>query len=48
MIDSAHAEPPTVTLKIDRRSSHPRIFQQIVEKPAARIPPGSQTTYQTP
>jgi 23S rRNA (cytosine1962-C5)-methyltransferase len=32
---------PTVTLKIDRRSSHPWVFQKMVEKPAARIPPGS-------
>ncbi len=32
---------PTVTLKIDRRSSHPWIFQKMVEKPAARIAPGS-------
>jgi 23S rRNA (cytosine1962-C5)-methyltransferase len=36
------SEPlPTVTLKIERRSSHPWIFQKMVEKPAARIPPGS-------
>jgi 23S rRNA (cytosine1962-C5)-methyltransferase len=32
---------PTVTLKIERRSSHPWIFQKMVEKPAVRIPPGS-------
>ena len=32
---------PTVTLKIERRSSHPWIFQKMVEKPAQRIPPGS-------
>ncbi|MCZ2343306.1 MAG: class I SAM-dependent rRNA methyltransferase [Bacteroidales bacterium] len=32
---------PTVYLKIDRRSSHPWIFQKMVEKPATRIPPGS-------
>jgi 23S rRNA (cytosine1962-C5)-methyltransferase len=32
---------PAVTLKIERRSSHPWIFQKMVEKPAARIPPGS-------
>jgi 23S rRNA (cytosine1962-C5)-methyltransferase len=32
---------PVVTLKIERRSSHPWIFQKMVEKPAARIPPGS-------
>src|SRR5947208_15803161 len=32
---------PTIRLKITRRSSHPWIFQKMVEKPAARIPPGS-------
>jgi 23S rRNA (cytosine1962-C5)-methyltransferase len=32
---------PTVTLKIDRRSSHPWIFQKMVEKPVTRIAPGS-------
>jgi 23S rRNA (cytosine1962-C5)-methyltransferase len=32
---------PTVHLKIDRRSSHPWIFQKMVEKPPTRIPPGS-------
>src|SRR6478752_6967045 len=32
---------PTVTLKIERRSSHPWIFQKMVEKPATRIAPGS-------
>src|SRR5438270_5714016 len=31
----------TVKLKIARKSSHPWIFQKMVEKPAARIPPGS-------
>src|SRR3954471_9780083 len=36
------AEPlPAVRLKIQRRSSHPWIFQKMVERPAARIPPGS-------
>ncbi|MFO0927717.1 MAG: class I SAM-dependent rRNA methyltransferase [Gemmataceae bacterium] len=35
------AELPTVRLKIDRRSSHPWIFQKMVEKPAIRLPPGS-------
>jgi len=30
-----------VTLKIERRSSHPWIFQKMVEKPGTRIPPGS-------
>ncbi|MGL6097064.1 MAG: class I SAM-dependent rRNA methyltransferase, partial [Fimbriiglobus sp.] len=32
---------PTVRLKIDRRSGHPWIFQKMVEKPTARIPPGA-------
>src|SRR5436305_3591960 len=32
---------PAVRLKIQRRSSHPWIFQKMVEKPATRIPPGS-------
>lgn len=32
---------PVVTLKIERRSSHPWIFQKMVEKPARRIAPGS-------
>jgi 23S rRNA (cytosine1962-C5)-methyltransferase len=32
---------PTVTLKIDRRSSHPWIFQKMVEKPGTRIAPGA-------
>ncbi|MBX7102625.1 MAG: class I SAM-dependent rRNA methyltransferase [Gemmataceae bacterium] len=32
---------PPVRLKIERRSSHPWIFQKMVEKPATRIPPGS-------
>jgi 23S rRNA (cytosine1962-C5)-methyltransferase len=30
-----------VRLKIVRRSSHPWIFQKMVEKPATRLPPGS-------
>src|SRR6516225_2027445 len=34
-------ELPQVRLKIDRRSSHPWIFQKMVEKPAGRIPGGS-------
>src|SRR5437773_5727070 len=33
--------PPQVRLKIARRSSHPWIFQKMVEKPATRLPPGS-------
>jgi len=32
---------PVVSLKIERRSSHPWIFQKMVQKPASRIPPGS-------
>jgi 23S rRNA (cytosine1962-C5)-methyltransferase len=32
---------PAVRLKIERRSSHPWIFQKMVDKPPARIPPGS-------
>jgi 23S rRNA (cytosine1962-C5)-methyltransferase len=32
---------PTVQLKIARRSTHPWIFQKMVEKPANRIPGGS-------
>jgi 23S rRNA (cytosine1962-C5)-methyltransferase len=32
---------PPVRLKIARRSSHPWVFQKMVEKPATRIPPGS-------
>jgi len=32
---------PAVRLKIARRSSHPWIFQKMVEKPAIRLPPGS-------
>jgi 23S rRNA (cytosine1962-C5)-methyltransferase len=32
---------PQVRLKIDRRSSHPWVFQKMVERPAGRIPPGT-------
>src|ERR1700745_3027358 len=32
---------PQVRLKIERRSSHPWIFQKMVEKPAQRLPAGS-------
>src|SRR5262245_62137203 len=35
------SETPAVRLKVQRRSSHPWIFQKMVEKPAARIPPGT-------
>ena len=41
MNPSAPATLPVVTLKIERRSSHPWIFQKMVEKPATRIGPGS-------
>src|SRR3989442_13576124 len=34
-------ELPQVRLKIVRRSSHPWIFQKMVEKPATRLPGGS-------
>jgi 23S rRNA (cytosine1962-C5)-methyltransferase len=32
---------PQVRLKIERRSSHPWIFQKMVEKPAGRLPAGT-------
>jgi 23S rRNA (cytosine1962-C5)-methyltransferase len=32
---------PEIRLKIARRSSHPWIFQKMVEKPPTRLPPGS-------
>ena len=32
---------PSVRLKIARRSSHPWIFQKMVEKPDRKLPPGS-------
>ena len=35
------ASLPVVNLKIERRSSHPWIFQKMVEKPATRLAPGS-------
>lgn len=34
-------KPPQVRLKIARKSSHPWIFQKMVEKPAERVAPGS-------
>jgi 23S rRNA (cytosine1962-C5)-methyltransferase len=41
-VEIAMPDPfPTVRLKIQRRSSHPWVFQKMVEKPAARIPPGT-------
>jgi 23S rRNA (cytosine1962-C5)-methyltransferase len=41
MNPAAPATLPVVTLKIERRSSHPWIFQKMVEKPSTRIAPGS-------
>lgn len=32
---------PQVRLKTERRSSHPWIFQKMVERPSTRLPPGS-------
>src|SRR5579859_4445488 len=32
---------PAVRLKIERRSSHPWIFQKMVDRPSMRLPPGS-------
>src|SRR5213592_4734274 len=39
--DSTTLALPTVRLKVARRSSHPWIFQKMVEKPATRLPGGS-------
>src|SRR5579885_3060998 len=41
MTPTPPAALPQVRLKIDRRSSHPWIFQKMVERPPARIPGGS-------
>ncbi len=41
MPDETVAEQVQVRLKIVRRSSHPWIFQKMIEKPAQRIPGGS-------
>src|SRR5437660_4994625 len=38
---SVPATLPVVRLKIARRSSHPWVYQKMVEKPATRLPPGS-------
>jgi 23S rRNA (cytosine1962-C5)-methyltransferase len=38
---TASATLPQIRLKIARRSSHPWIFQKMVEKPATRLPGGS-------
>src|SRR6476660_2619202 len=38
------AEPatlPVVRLKIERRSSHPWVFQKMVEKPTTKVPNGA-------
>src|SRR5262245_24800232 len=40
-LPDAPVELPQVRLKIARRSSHPWIFQKMVEKPATRLPGGS-------
>jgi 23S rRNA (cytosine1962-C5)-methyltransferase len=32
---------PIVRLRIERRSAHPWVFQKMVEKPSARLPPGA-------
>ncbi|HZU38030.1 MAG TPA: hypothetical protein VFA18_19065, partial [Gemmataceae bacterium] len=40
-IATAPAALPRVRLKIARRSSHPWIFQKMVEKPATRLPGGT-------
>src|SRR3954467_15159593 len=37
----AASQLPQVRLKIQRRSSHPWIFQKMVERPAERLPGGS-------
>src|SRR3954469_23033914 len=39
--DAPAAALPQVRLKIARRSSHPWVFQKMVEKPAGRLPAGS-------
>ncbi len=42
MSDTALPAPlPTIRLKIERRSSHPWIFQKMVEKPFQKPPPGT-------
>src|SRR5215467_9010653 len=40
-LPEASAPLPSVQLKIARRSSHPWIFQKMVEKPERKLPPGS-------
>src|SRR4051794_36277281 len=41
MSDAPAVAVPSVRMRIQRRSSHPWVFQKMVEKPATRIPPGS-------
>ena len=41
LVEQIDARLPVVRLKIERRSSHPWIFQKMVDRPAERIPPGS-------
>src|SRR5436190_21435950 len=38
--DSLKSTLPVIRLKIQRRSSHPWVFQKMIEWPAERIPPG--------
>lgn len=38
---TSHGELPQITMKIQRRSSHPWIFQKMVEKPEKKPPGGS-------
>jgi 23S rRNA (cytosine1962-C5)-methyltransferase len=39
-MDSPPTTLPVVRLKIERRSSHPWVFQKMVEKPATKVPNG--------
>jgi len=41
MTTPAGTDPPQIRLKIERRSSHPWIFQKMVEKPGRKLPGGS-------
>src|ERR1700686_3309554 len=41
VVPAPPATLPQVQLKIVRRSSHPWIFQKMVEKPATRLPGGT-------
>jgi 23S rRNA (cytosine1962-C5)-methyltransferase len=40
MATLTNEELPTITMKIERKSSHPWIFQKMVEKPDRRLPGG--------